>query len=96
MHRRAVPVVLVGLLLLCSAMPAAAAVVIDKLVARPMPARSAKGYPQEVEFDITIKDRSVTRILGCDVILEFGDGTPDAQQHFMDGGGAQGRGEACL
>jgi hypothetical protein len=73
-------------LLLCSALPAAAAVVIDKLVARPLPARSAKGYPQEVEFDITIKDRGVTRILGCDVTVEFGDGTADAQQHFMDGG----------
>ena len=53
MYRRAIPVALVGLLLLCSALPAAAAVVIDKLVARPLPARSAKGYPQEVEFDIT-------------------------------------------
>ena len=86
MYRRAVPVTLVGLLLLCAAMPAAAAVVIDKLIARPVPARSAKGYPQELEFEITIKDRGVTRILGCDVMLEFGDGTPDAQQHFMDGG----------
>jgi hypothetical protein len=86
MYRRAVPVTLVGLLLLCSAMPAAAAVVIDKLIARPVPARSAKGYPQEVEFEITIKDRGVTRILGCDVTLEFGDATPDALQHFMDGG----------
>jgi len=86
MYRRAIPVALVGLLLLCPAIPASAAVIIDKLVARPLPARSAKGYPQEVEFDITIKDRGVTRILGCDVILEFGDGTPDAQQHFMDGG----------
>src|SRR4249920_596942 len=85
MYRRAVPVALVGLLLLCPAMPAAAAVVIDKLIARPMPARSAKGYPQEFEFEITIKDRGVTRILGCDVILEFGDGTLEAQQHFMDG-----------
>ncbi len=86
MYRRAIPVTLVGLVLLCPAIPAAAAVVIDKLLARPVPARSAKGYPQEFEFEITIKDRGVTRILGCDVMLEFGDGAPDAQQHFMDGG----------
>jgi hypothetical protein len=86
MYRRAVPVSLVGLLLLCPAMPAAAAVVIDKLMARPVPARSAKGYPQEFEFEITVKDRGMTRILGCDVMLDFGDGTPAAQQHFMDGG----------
>ena len=86
MYRRAVPVALSGFLLLCPAMPAAAAVVIDKLVARPVPARSAKGYPQEFELELTIKDRGVTRILGCDVAVEFGDGTPDAPQHFMDGG----------
>ena len=86
MYRWAVPVSLVGLLLLCPAMPAAAAVVIDKLIARPLPARSAKGYPQEFEFEITVKDRGMTRILGCDVMLDFGDGTPAAQQHFMDGG----------
>ena len=86
MFRRAVPVALVGLVLLCPVAPAAAAVVIDKLIARSVPARSAKGYPQEVEFEITIKDRGVTRILGCEVTLEFGDATPDALQHFMDGG----------
>lgn len=67
-------------------MHAAAAVVIDKLASRPIPARSAKGYPQEFEFEITIKDRGVSRILGCDVVLEFGDATPEAQQHFNDGG----------
>jgi hypothetical protein len=86
MHSAAVPVILVGLLLLWPAMPAAAAVVIEKLTARPIPARSAKGYPQEFEFEVTIKDRGMSRILGCDTMLEFGDGTPDAQQHFMDGG----------
>ncbi len=86
MNRLTVPVSLIGVLLLCSAMPADAAVVIDKLTARPIPSRSPKGYPQEVEFEIAIRDRSVTRILGCDVSVEFGDGTPDAQQHFMDGG----------
>ena len=86
MKRPAVPVILVGLLLLCPALPAAAAVVIEKLTARPMPARSAKGYPQEFEFEITIKDRGVSRILGCDATLEFGDAAPEAQQHFMDGG----------
>jgi hypothetical protein len=86
MNRSTVPVTLIGGLLLCYAMHADAAVVIDKLTARPIPARSPKGYPQEVEFEIAIRDRSVTRILGCDVIVEFGDGTPDAQQHFMDGG----------
>jgi hypothetical protein len=86
MHGAAVPVILIGLLLLWPAMPAAAAVVIEKLTARPIPARSAKGYPQEFEFEVTIKDRGMSRILGCDTMLEFGDGTPDAQQHFMDGG----------
>lgn len=85
MRRASIPVALVGLFLLSSAMQAAAAVVIDKLTARPMPA-SAKGFPQEFEFEITIRDRGVTRILGCDVMVEFGDGTPDAHQHFMDGG----------
>jgi hypothetical protein len=86
MNRSTVPITLVGVLFLCSTMPAAAAVVIDKLTARSLPARSAKGYPQEFEFEITIRDRGVTRILGCDVIVEFGDGTPDTHQHFMDGG----------
>ncbi len=86
MNRRAVPVALVGLFLLCPALPAAAAVVIDKLTARAIPARSTKGYPQEFEFEITIKDHGVSRILGCDAVLEFGDATPEAQQHFMDGG----------
>ena len=86
MNRRTISFALVGLFLLCPAMPAAAAVGIDKLNARPIPARSAKGYPQEVEFEITVKDRGMTRILGCDVALDFGDGTPAAQQHFMDGG----------
>jgi hypothetical protein len=86
MYRRAVCVAVVGLLLLWPSMHASAAVVIDKLAARPIPARSAKGYPQEFELEITIKDRGVSRILGCDVALEFGDATPGAQQHFNDGG----------
>jgi hypothetical protein len=87
MHCAPIPFSLVGFFLfVCSATPAAAAVLIDKLTARPLPARSAKGVPQEFEFEITIRDRSVTRILGCDLTVEFGDGTPDAHQHFMDGG----------
>jgi hypothetical protein len=86
MNRSAVLVALVGLFLLCPARPADAAVVIEKLIVRAVPARTAKGYPQEFEFEITIKDRGMSRILGCDVLVEFGDGTPEAQQHFMDGG----------
>jgi len=86
MNHQAVPVALAAFFLLCPALPAGAAVVIEKLSARPIPARSAKGYPQEFEFEITIKDRGVSRILGCDVALEFGDASPGAQQHFMDGG----------
>jgi len=85
MHRRTVAVTLVGFSLLCPVVPASAAVGVDRLNARPIPA-PAKGYPQEVEFEITVKDRGMTRILGCDVLLDFGDGTPAAQQHFMDGG----------
>jgi len=72
--------------MLFPAAPASAAVVIDKLTVRPLPPRSAKGYPQEVEFEITIKDGGVTRILGCDLSLDFGDGTAQVHQHFTDGG----------
>lgn len=82
----ALAVIAPGLLMLFAAAPASAAVVIDKLAVRPIPARSAKGYPQEVEFEITIKDGGVTRILGCDLSLDFGDGTAQVHQHFTDGG----------
>jgi len=85
MHRASLPVALGGLIMLSSAMPAAAAVFIDKLTARPMPA-PAKGFPQEFELEITIRDRGVTRILGCDMTVDFGDGTAELHQHFMDGG----------
>jgi len=84
-RRCACALVVPGFLLFFAA-PADAAVVIDKLSARPLPPRSAKGYPQEFEFEITIKDGSVTRILGCDLSLDFGDGTPQLHQHFTDGG----------
>ena len=68
------------------AIPASAAVVIDKLTARPLPPRSARAYPQEFEFEVTIRDGGVTRILGCDLSLDFGDGTAPVHQHFTDGG----------
>jgi hypothetical protein len=68
------------------AIPAAAAVVVDKLTAQPNPARSSSGHPPELEFEVTIKDRGMARILGCDLALDFGDGTPAVQQRFMDGG----------
>jgi hypothetical protein len=85
-RRSAFALIVPGLLIFLAAAPASAAVVIDKLTARPAPPRSAKGYPQEVEFEITIKDGGVTRILGCDLSLDFGDGTPQVHQHFTDGG----------
>ena len=68
------------------ATPAAAAVVVDKLTVRPNPARTSKGHPPELEFEVTIKDRGMARILGCDLALDFGDGSPAIQQRFMDGG----------
>ena len=86
MNRPPLLLAVAGLFLLCAAQPAAAAVVIEKLTVRAIPARAAKGYPQEFEIEITVKDRGMSRILGCDASVEFGDGTPDVQQHFMDGG----------
>ena len=85
-RRSAFTLIVPGLLMLFAAAPASAAVIIDKFTVRQIPPRSAKGYPQEVELEITIKDRGVTRILGCDLSLDFGDGTPQAHQHFTDGG----------
>jgi len=85
-RRCAVALIVPGLLILFDAAPASAAVVIDKLAARPIPPRSTKGYPQEIEFEITIRDGGVTRILGCDLSLDFGDGTTPVHQHFTDGG----------
>lgn len=73
-------------MLLGAAIPATAAVTVENLLVRPNPVRLVKGAPAEVEFEITVKDRGMTRILGCDLILDFGDGTPVASQRFMDGG----------
>lgn len=85
-RRCAFALIVPGLLILFDVAPAAAAVVIDKLSARPIPPRTTKGYPQEIEFEITIRDGGVTRILGCDLSLDFGDGTAQVHQHFTDGG----------
>jgi len=84
--RRAFALIVPGIFMLLAAGPASAAVVIDKLAVRPMPPRSTNGYPQEFEFEITIKDGGVTRILGCDLSLDFGDGAAQVHQHFTDGG----------
>ena len=86
MARPTAPVLIAGSLLLMSAVPAASAVVIDSLVARPNPARFAGSTPPQVEIDVTIKDRGMTRILGCDLTLDLGDGSPALPLSFMDGG----------
>lgn len=86
MNRPTAPAVFAGVLLLMPAVPAIAAVTLDMLVARPNPARFARGHAPQVDIEVAIKDRGVTRILGCDLALDFGDGTPEAIQRFMDGG----------
>jgi hypothetical protein len=86
MNRPSAPAVFAGVLLLMPAVPAVAAVTIDMLAARPNPARFARGHAPQVDVEVSIKDRGVTRILGCDLALNFGDGTPEAIQRFMDGG----------
>jgi hypothetical protein len=86
MNRPIARAVFAGVLLLVPVAPAVAAVTIETLAVRPNPARIARGHAPQVEIEIAVKDRGVTRILGCDLALEFGDGTPDAIQRFMDGG----------
>lgn len=74
------------LLLLLHAGSAAAMVVVDGLSVRPNPVHHTRDNPAELEVEVSIRDRGVTRILGCQLALDFGDGTPDLMQQFMDGG----------
>ena len=74
------------LALSAAAEPAAAAVVIDNITARPNLVRFSGGYPPQVEIEVTIKDRGITRLLGCDLVIDFGDGTPEVPQSIADGG----------
>jgi hypothetical protein len=74
------------LLLLLKTGTATAAVVIDSIVVKPNPAHVTGGTPAELEVEVAIRDRGVTRIMGCHFALDFGDGTPDLVQQFMDGG----------
>jgi len=71
---------------LLHAAPAAAVVVVDTLSVRPNPVHFTRDNPAELEFEVAIRDRGMTRILGCQLALDFGDGTPDLLRHFMDGG----------
>ena len=75
-----------GLLLLLQAGPAAAVVVVDSLSVRPNPVHFVRDNPTELEVEVVIRDRGVTRILGCQLAIDFGDGTPDVIRQFMDGG----------
>lgn len=74
------------LALSAAAGPAAAAVVIDNFTVRPNPVRFSRGYPPQVEIEVTIKDRGITRLLGCELVIDFGDGTPEVRQSIADGG----------
>ena len=74
------------LALSAAAGPAAAAVVIDNFAVRPNPVRFSGGYPPQVEVEVTIKDRGITRLLGCELLIDFGDGTPGVPQSIADGG----------
>jgi hypothetical protein len=74
------------LLLLLHAAPAAAVVVVENVSVRPNPVHFTRDNPAELEFEIAIRDRGMTRILGCQLALDFGDGTPDRMQQFTDGG----------
>ena len=74
------------MLLLLHAVPAAAVVVVDNISARPNPAHFTRDNPAELDFEVAIRDRGMTRILGCQLALDFGDGTPDLTRQFMDGG----------
>jgi len=81
------PVSAVLLLALSAAADSAvAAVVIDTFTVRPNPARFAGGDPPQIEIEITIKDRGITRLLGCELLIDFGDGTPAVLQSLADGG----------
>src|SRR6185436_21018006 len=71
---------------LLHAAPAAAVVVVDTVSVRPNPVHFTRDNPAELEVEVAIRDRGVTRILGCQLALDFGDGTPDLLQQFMDGG----------
>ncbi len=84
MNRPASAVLLLALS--AAAEPAAAAVVIDTFTVRPNPARLGGGYPPQVEIEVTIKDRGITRLLGCELIINFGDGTPEVLESLADGG----------
>jgi hypothetical protein len=74
------------LLCLLYAAPAAAVVVVDNLSVRPNPVHLTRDTPAELEVEVAIRDRGMTRILGCQLAVDFGDGTPDLIQQFMDGG----------
>ncbi len=65
---------------------AGAAVVLDNLMVRPNPIHFTRDTPAELEVEISVRDRGVTRILGCQLAVDFGDGSPDLLQQFMDGG----------
>ena len=86
MPRPTAPALIAGSLLLASALPATSAVVVDSLSVRPNPAHIIENVPPQVEVEVGIRDRGVTRILGCELVLDFGDGTPEVVQSFMDGG----------
>jgi len=75
-----------SLFLLLYAAPVAAVVVIDNLSVRPNPVHLTRDNPAELEVEVAVRDRGMTRILGCQLALDFGDGTPDLVQQFMDGG----------
>jgi hypothetical protein len=81
------PVSAVLLLALSAAAgPATAAVAIDTFTARPNPGRFGGGYPPQIEIEVTVKDRGITRLLGCELLIDFGDGTPEVLQSLADGG----------
>ncbi|HTT36410.1 MAG TPA: hypothetical protein VMH32_01930 [Burkholderiales bacterium] len=86
MPRSTASALIAGNLLLASALPAAAAVAVDSLNVKPNPAHVAGNVSPEVELEVGIRDHGVTRILGCELALDFGDGAPEAIHTFMDGG----------
>jgi hypothetical protein len=77
-------------LLWLHAAPVAAVVVVDSLSVRPNPVHFTRDNPAALEVEVAIRDRGMTRILGCQLVLDFGDGTPDLVQQFMDGGPRKG------
>ena len=66
--------------------PAVAAVVVENLTVKPNPVRFVGGYPPPVELEVTIKDRGITRLLGCELMVDFGDGGATVVQSIPDGG----------